>query len=80
MDNVKNLSPIVRASVRAAEAPWLPGAEKFGFGTGLTKAAAIATRGGSPKPSGIAIGRTNFRLAGRSSPSVPLTASYTAQM
>lgn len=80
MDNAKKLSPIFQASVLAAEVPWLQGADKLGFGTGLImEGVPIAIGGGSLKRNGTAIGRTGFPLSGRSLSNMPKTANYTEQ-
>jgi hypothetical protein len=67
MDNAKKLSPVFQASVLAADNRWLQGAEKSGFGTGLTRGVAIAIRGRSLKRSGTVPGKTSFPLIGKRS-------------
>ena len=68
MDSAKKLSRNYQARVPPAEVPWLQGAEKSEFGTGLIDPVAIAIRGGRMKRNGIAIGKTSFPLIGRRLP------------
>ena len=79
MNNVKKLSPIFQASVLAAEDPWVQSAEKFAFGTGLTKGIGFAIRGGRMKRSGTALGKTSFPLIGKRSSTLPETVNDTSQ-
>ncbi len=79
MGNAKKLNPIFPASVLAAAVPWLQGAEKSGFGTGLIKVVALAIRGGRMKRNGTAIGKGIFPLIGRRLSTMPKTASDTSQ-
>lgn len=65
MDNAKKLSRIFQVSVLAAEVPWLQGAEKSGFGTGLIEGSPVAIGGGSLNRNGTGIGKIGFPEIGR---------------
>ncbi len=69
-----------QASVLPAKDRWLQSAEKFAFGTGLTKGVSFAIRGGRMKRGGTALGRTSFPLIGKSSSTLPETVNDTSQM
>ena len=79
MHNAEKLSPIFQATVVTAEDPWFQNAEKFAFGTGLTKAVSFAIHGGRVKRNGIAIGKTSFPLIGKRTSTLPETVNDTSQ-
>lgn len=60
MENAEKPSRAFRASVRDAEAPWLPDAAKSTSGTGPTGRVGCAIVGGSRRRHGIASGRIGF--------------------
>ena len=79
MGNATKPSPIFQASVAAVADPWLQGAAKSGFGTGLTKVVSFAIRGVRMKRNGTAIGKTSFPMIGKRSSTQPETVNDTSQ-
>ena len=79
MDNAKKLSPMSRARVVSAEVPWLPSAETFAFGTGLTRDVGFAIRGGRVKRNGTGLGKISFPLSARKLSTMLKTANDTSQ-